>query len=131
MEHEHIISQAADYHAGCLEGPARAAVEAHLQGCRDCREIFGRWRLVEPPPGFLERVMADLPPASARPLVEPWTRRLQWWGTLAAAALVVVAFWRPEQEWLDADRSFAWTQNGDHAAGDRHPGMGPQGVRHD
>ena len=56
---------------------------------------------------------------------ESWLRRLQLWGTLAAAALVVVAFWRPEQDWLDADRSFAWYQAGDRVVGERHPGGRP------
>ncbi len=125
MEHEHIISQAWDYHSGRLDAAERAVVEGHLRGCRDCRELYGRWRLVEPSAGFLERVMADLPAAASSPISESWLRRLQLWGTLAAAALVVVAFWRPEQDWLDADRSFAWYQAGDRVVGERHPGGRP------
>jgi len=125
MEHEHIIAQAGDYHAGHLGPAEKAAVEGHLKGCPDCRAIFGRWKLVSPPEGFLERVMADLPAAASSPISESWLRRLQLWGTLAAAALVVVAFWRPEQDWLDADRSFAWSQAGERVAGERHPGGRP------
>lgn len=121
MEHEHIIARAAEYHARQLAPPERAAVDAHLSGCRDCRELYGRWRLAVPPAGFLERVMADLPAAPAPSFGERWRRNLQLGATLAAAALVVVAFWRPEQEWLDADRSFAWNQGPDSVAGDRHP----------
>jgi len=123
MEHEQIIARAGDYHAGRLGKAEKVTVEGHLRGCSDCRDLYGRWRLVEPPTGFLEGVMADLPQEAVLNPRDLWGRRLQLWGTLAAAVLVGVVFWRPERDWLNADRTFAWTVNGEkHHSAERFPG---------
>jgi hypothetical protein len=97
---------------GRLDEHEKTAIERHLQGCPECRSLYDRWRLVEPPVGFAEAVMADLsrvvvldPKGSQK---ESPLYRFQWWGAVAAVLLVGLVFWRPEKDWVAADRSFAW-----------------------
>jgi len=112
VKHEEILFKARDYREGFLDAKTKASVDRHLKGCPECRGLYSKWRLAEPPPGFAEAVMADLTRVVVldpheRPQ-EPWLVRFQWWGAVAAVLLVGLVFWRPERDWVDADRSFAW-----------------------
>lgn len=107
MFHEEILSRAGDYRTGRLGENEKRSLEAHLKTCANCRTAVARWTLAEPPPGFLERVMAALPRAGETTVASIWGWRLQLIGTLAALFLIALVFWRPEQEWLDADQHFA------------------------
>jgi hypothetical protein len=77
---------------GTLPGDQRAAVLAHLDGCRDCRRLLNRLSdtadsllrvapEVEPPAGFTRRVLAGLKPAPRRR-----------WRPLALVAAVALVF---------------------------------------
>jgi len=109
---EEILFKARDYREGFLDAKTKASVDRHLKGCPECRGLYSKWRLAEPPPGFAEAVMADLTRVVVldprmRPH-EPFWVRFQWWGAVAAVLLVGVVLYRPERDWLQADRSFAW-----------------------
>lgn len=91
-EHE-WLALAAPYALGALDGEERAAFEAHLAQCAQCRaevasfrEVAGELALAipagEPAPGLRNRVIAE-----AR-RVRPLASRLPW---LAAAAGIVLA----------------------------------------
>jgi len=111
MVHEAILAKVAEYRAGRLGPREKETMERHLEKCRDCRQIVGRWKLAEPPRDFAERVMESVAPVSGgRPAANGWLRRFPLWGTVAAAALVGAAFWHPEKQWMDLDRSFAWNE---------------------
>lgn len=77
----------AEFALGLLDGADRAAVVAHLEGCRACRSRVallaeaGEQMLlvapsVEPPPGFEQRVLDRLGPQGIRPRPpsRPWSR---------------------------------------------------------
>ncbi len=110
MNHEEVLFKAGEYRSGLLPAREREAIDRHLAGCRECRGLVARWKKAEPPAGFLDAVMADLPKADA-PRRDEWSR-WQLWGTLAAMVLIGLVFWRPEREWINADRSFAWMDRG-------------------
>ena len=135
MRHEEILFKARDYRAGRLGAREKAAIDRHLKDCPDCRAIYSQWRLAEPSPGFTDVVMSDLPrvmvldpndQAQESPLY-----RFQWWGVAAAVLLVGLVFWRPEKDWVAADRSFAWM--GSSSAQESSPaGQGVmKGERHE
>jgi hypothetical protein len=111
MLHEEVMSKAGDYHTGILPKAEKSAVDRHLETCRDCRLLYGRWVAVPPPMLFSERVMTRLSlPMGALP-EDRWLRRWALWGTVAAAVLVGAAFWHPEKQWLESDKSFAWSEH--------------------
>lgn len=75
---------------GVLPEPRVVAMEAHLDGCRICREEMVSWRSVmrrldglariEPPRGFTERVMAHIRIQNAWAVARPGRReRLRAW----------------------------------------------------
>jgi anti-sigma factor RsiW len=108
MTHERILAKASEYSAGTLGPGDRVRVERHLESCAECRTLFARWKTKEPSRGFIDRVMARLPVSG--PAVEStsaWFRRFPVWGTVAAAAMVVAAFWHPENTWVRSDYRFA------------------------
>jgi hypothetical protein len=79
MLHEEVMSKAGDYHTGILPKAEKSAVDRHLETCRDCRLLYGRWVAVPPPMLFSERVMTRLSlPMGALP-EDRWLRR---WGAL-------------------------------------------------
>jgi len=109
MLHERMLAKAGDYHSGVLPKGERADVERHLATCRDCRVLYGRWVGADPSDAFPEKVMARLG-LSMEPFSEsPWMRRWSLWGTVAAAVLAGAAFWHPEKQWMESDKSFAWS----------------------
>ena len=76
-----------DYVDGTLGSDARAAVAAHLAGCRNCAELardsaaavafIERAAIVEPPPELMTRLLFNAPWAHARPAsgVRNWFRK--------------------------------------------------------
>jgi len=112
VRHEEILFLARDYRAGRLDAREKAAIDRHLKDCPDCRALYSKWRLAEPSSGFTENVMSGLPRALVlEPQEQPQESplyRFQWWGVAAAVLLVGLVFWRPEKDWVAADRSFAW-----------------------
>lgn len=112
MKHEEILFKAREYREGLLDAKTKVSVDRHLKGCPECRELYSRWRSAEPSPGFTEAVMDDLTrlvvlDPQRRPQEPLWVR-FQWWGAVAAVLLVGLVFYRPERDWVNADRSFAW-----------------------
>jgi anti-sigma-K factor RskA len=108
MTHERILAKASEYSAGTLEHGDRVRVERHLETCAECRALLARWKAGEPSRGFTDRVMARLPvPEPAFEPASAWSRRFPVWGTVAAAAMVVAAFWHPENTWVRSDYRFA------------------------
>ncbi|MBW8889188.1 MAG: zf-HC2 domain-containing protein [Fibrobacteres bacterium] len=85
------VEALSDYAEGLLDGPRRAAADAHLAGCADCRRglaaaqayfrELGGLEPVPAPADFLAKVRARLPQSAS-----PW-RRL--WSDLSAAIRVV------------------------------------------
>lgn len=112
MRHEEILFLARDYRAGHLDVREKAVIDRHLKDCPDCRALYSKWRLAEPSTGFVAAVMSDLPRVAVlEPQGQPQESplyRFQWWGVAAAVLLVGLVFWRPEKDWVAADRSFAW-----------------------
>ena len=105
MLHEEILARASEYQERRLSAEETKAVEHHLSECRDCRVLFRRW-VVEPPPVSLAvGVMERLPEARWG---SPLFRRLSYWGTVAAALLVLTAFYRPERHWMESDVFLSW-----------------------
>jgi anti-sigma factor RsiW len=84
------------YHDGELDASRSAAVEVHLGGCAECRELLGELRglsalvaraeLPEMPADALARLEAAWPEVSERALL-----RITSWMTGVAAALLVGA----------------------------------------
>ena len=93
---EEVDDLAAEFALGLLDGAERAAVVAHLDGCRRCgaqvadlaeagEQMLAVSPVVEPPEGFESRVLARL--AQVAPSVVP--RRRRWRGTALAIAAAV------------------------------------------
>ncbi|HMG42424.1 MAG TPA: zf-HC2 domain-containing protein [Acidimicrobiales bacterium] len=93
---EEVGELAAEFALGLLVGAERAAVVAHLEGCRQCgaqvadlaeagEQMLVVSPIVEPPAGFEQRVLARLAPLG--PPVAP--RRRRWRGTTLAVAAAV------------------------------------------
>jgi hypothetical protein len=132
MFHEKILAKAADYLSGRLDPRDKADLESHLQKCRDCRGLLSRWSLAEPPENFTEQVMSRLPRADVlKAPASRWILRWPVWGTVAAAALVVAAFWRPESGWVRADRYFAFSNPSQAASAWTAPRAVLKGEQHD
>jgi|GEM_PF-1209406 hypothetical protein len=112
MRHEEALYKAPEYRTGRLSPAERAEVDRHLKGCAECRSLFAAWRLEEPSIDLTAAVMRDLGRVVVldreREPQTPFWGRAQWWGAVAAALLIGLVFYRPEREWTDADRSFAW-----------------------
>lgn len=110
MRHEETLYLAPEYLAGRLNARAKAEVDRHLAGCAECRGLYAAWRVEDAPLGLAPGVLAELRegrPASARetsPRVVHW----HWWGAAAAVLLIALVFYKPERDWVKADRSFAW-----------------------
>lgn len=112
MRHEEALYKAPEYREGRLSPRDKAEVDRHLKGCAECRGLFAAWRLEEPSNGFVEAVMRDLGrvvvlDAEARDEASFWGR-MPWWGAVAAMLLIGLVFFKPERDWVQADRSFAW-----------------------
>lgn len=90
-----------------LNNDAAAAIEAHLDGCRECAGLLASLKEVaprldeapagEPPDGFRHDVLDRLPsPASAGRSTRSWARR---WASAAAAVVITLAVqafvWNP------------------------------------
>lgn len=90
-----------DYLEGILPPDAERAMEHHLERCERCRSALERERQllrrldgmarVEPPPDFVEAVMARVAqyPAYEPPTPVPW-RRVLGWSTALGLILVVL-----------------------------------------
>jgi anti-sigma factor RsiW len=84
------------YHDGALASPQRAAVEAHLEGCADCRDLLADLRglssliaaapLAAISPAAMARLNDALRTARDRGLL-----RITTWLTAAAAAILIGA----------------------------------------
>jgi anti-sigma factor RsiW len=110
MLHEEVLSKAEDYHSGVLPKTERSAVDRHLEMCRDCRLLYERWVLAKAPVHFQEKIMNRLGrPLKALP-ESSGLRRWSLWGTVAAAILAGAAFWHPEKQWMESDKSIAWNE---------------------
>jgi anti-sigma factor RsiW len=116
MLHEETMAKAGDLHSGNLTKGERMEVERHLKTCRDCRLLYGRWVAMQPSDAFPEKVMTrlGLPMENARQSAR--MRRWSLWGTVAAAVLAGAAFWHPERQWMESDKSFAWNERSASAA---------------
>ena len=94
MEHEIILDLLPLYHDGVCSAASRAAVEAHLKSCPDCRAALAAMDAplpVDPPP-------APDDAAAVKRLSRAWEkgRRRAWWkGAAIAAAVcaVLVGLW--------------------------------------
>jgi anti-sigma factor RsiW len=85
------------YLAKTLDAAAGAELEAHFQGCGECRGLVTAWERLdeftapEVSPGFDERLYARIMVQTAR---QPWWRKLLWRPAVplvAAGALVALA----------------------------------------
>ena len=86
MEHEIILDLLPLYHDGVCSAASRAAVEAHLKSCPDCRAALAAMDAplpVEPPP-------APDDAAAVKSLSRAWEKgkRRAWWKGAAIAAAV-------------------------------------------
>lgn len=104
--HQQFVDELALYLMGALEGEERAAVAAHLETCRECREELARLEAdlallalsseAKPPAGARERLL-DKVRREPRPVFVPQKRRWSWLAipAFAALALAVIAthFW--------------------------------------
>lgn len=100
MDCKRVDEELVAFHLSALDGPTRAAVEAHLCGCGRCvgaylmlkRAVDAGEDAPAPPDLLRARVMraaaSALAPADARP---PQRRWMAWSATAAAAALLVAA----------------------------------------
>lgn len=103
MRHEEIRERLHEYRDGESDGPAAAAVAAHLPGCAACRATLEGWerlasRLLKAAPrseeAFVGRVMARIAEAQDEP--EPsWRAGSAWWlmPAFAAAAVLSLSWW--------------------------------------
>lgn len=89
------------YLDGELDAARRSAVDAHLQGCPDCREALTQYQALSRalqapelryPAGELlrQRIKAQLAKADARERRPAWPA---WGGAIAAGVLAVALFW--------------------------------------
>ena len=92
MLHEEILSKAGDHHAGTLSKAEKSEVDRHLEACRDCRLLYGRWVAVPPPALFSNRVMTRLGFSMEASTEDRCLRRWAVWGTVAAAVLAGAFF---------------------------------------
>jgi len=95
----HCTDSLAEYAAGVLTGPERAAVEAHLAGCPSCRAALADWSAVaattvapvDAPPSSASIVRAVLTRAALDPQAPPVRkRRARFAGQLLRAELRLV-----------------------------------------
>ncbi len=118
--HERIVSQLADYRHGRLSEDREAQVRRHLGSCASCREVANRWVEAPVPAGFARRVMAGLGTAEPPREADLWRWAIPALGA-AAMVMVLAAFWHPERSWVEADKSFAFTDRVTAGAKDYHP----------
>lgn len=119
---EHVREQLAAYALGALDGPERAAVEAHLEQCAECRELardeseaaqllpeaLAAASPLELPGPLKERVLQRLGDETGLPRREPASRRPWWWrprAILGLATLAVAALFFAWDARLDEARS--------------------------
>jgi anti-sigma factor RsiW len=110
--HKPVVDGLEDYLAGRAASDTRAAFDAHLAECGECRELvalmgeqsvmFASLRApdeMSPAPGFYARVMDRIETQSVRSpwsvFIEPLFARRLIYASLAMAALLVVAALRP------------------------------------
>jgi hypothetical protein len=129
VRHREILFKAHEYHEGLLDRHERGVNDRHLRACPDCRSLYERWRNVNPPAHFLDGVMSEIPDPSVPIRWENRMLRFQWWGAAAAVLLIGLVFWRPERDWINADRSLAWTNHDSGAVPTGEPKM--KGEDHD
>lgn len=89
MEHEIILDLLPLYHDGVCSDASRAAVEAHLKDCPDCRAALAAMDAPLP----VEPVSAPDDEAAVKSLSRAWEKgkRRAWWkGALIAAAVCAV-----------------------------------------
>jgi anti-sigma factor RsiW len=113
--HEKILSQIGEFRRGALPASESAAIKRHLASCVSCREVAKRWKNVSVPPGFAQGVMDRLGASESSVKTSFWRLVVPVLET-AAAVMIVAAFWHPERTWVDADRSFAYTDRPSHAS---------------
>ena len=104
---EHVWREVSNYLDGQVDAELRAAVEAHVRGCKRCAavldgtrnvvQVIGDERVLELPVGFEQRLRQKLE-AEMGPLMGPLNIRVPkksyfgWLAFAAAAALVFAAF---------------------------------------
>lgn len=103
--HEELRIDLAAYALGSLDPASRAALEAHLEGCAECRALLAEYEQVvdglpfslpvqQPPDGaldrLLERARGEPVEDGALPLVPDHRTRYLWAGFAALAALLLV-----------------------------------------
>ena len=115
MMHEEILGKAEAYRAGTLDRTESAEMGEHLASCPTCREIVAKWPVASPREGFTQRVMANLEKAPSAPAWRPVLAPMA--GLLVSMALVLVAFWHPEKDWIRADKGFASFESGNSSVG--------------
>lgn len=86
-----------------LDPAKAAALRAHLDACASCAAVHAAWPAQASAP--------DLWPALRRRILPAPRWAPQWLTPLAtglSVALLLSAFWRPEQAWVRADQSWAY-----------------------
>jgi hypothetical protein len=106
MRHEELLGKAGEYLRAELSPPEMSEIARHLKTCAYCRSLVDGWAHAPAPPGFTEGIMTGLAEQPRRAFWA-WREMAATLGTVAAAILILVAFWHPERDWVKADKSFA------------------------
>jgi hypothetical protein len=106
MQHAECISLFEALKSGDKGTQAQSA-QKHLGQCGPCQRLWERYDAQAQAPDLVPGVMAAITPHA-------FTLRWPLWlapvAAVLALAILVSAFWRPERQWLNEDRGYAWEE---------------------
>ena len=113
MSHDAMKDKLFALHDGELTGAARREVEAHLDGCTECRAIYERWtrtsralfRVAEPraSEAFVDRVLDRIAGSEPRHWTAPWVVDLRWLVPAVGLAVLLVLVSGPKEPRVSVD----------------------------